>query len=70
MVSTYADDEIVTIEIGKEAKWTISPYLASMHMLYTNGADNVYKNGTIADWVNIYQFFGMFNNFSIFFHFR
>ena len=48
---TNAADYIVHVEIAKDSKWIISPYLATIHMLYTNGADGVYNNGTMATWV-------------------
>ena len=45
------DDEVVDVVISKDAKWTISPYLATIHLLYTNAADGVYNNGTMGNWV-------------------
>merc|ERR1712215_17628 len=40
----------VLVHVNTIPKWTISPLLASTHMLYTNGADAVYGNGSLVDW--------------------
>ena len=48
--TSVCTNPIVQLEINNSSKWTISPYLASMHMLYTNGADGVYDEKMI-EWV-------------------
>ena len=49
--SQEINNDIVQVDIANSSKWIISPYLATIHMLYTNGADGVYNNGTMATWV-------------------
>jgi len=40
----------VQVEVTMDAKWTISPYLASMSLVYAWAPDAVYKNGSIAEY--------------------
>ena len=42
---------VVDVVISENSKWSISPYLATIHLLYTNAADGVYNNGTMGTWV-------------------
>ena len=45
-------DKIVTVSIdASKEKWTISKYLASTHITYTNAADSIY-NDTLVNWYN------------------
>eukprot|EP01048_Picozoa_sp_COSAG05_P021490 COSAG05_NODE_3970_length_1744_cov_4.354407_1_plen_495_part_10 len=41
---------LVSIVVSNEPSWTVSPYLASMSLVYAWAPDAAYKNGTMAKW--------------------
>ncbi len=42
--------DVVTLTVAAQSSWTVSPYLASMSLVYAWAPDAAYKNGTMAEW--------------------
>jgi hypothetical protein len=42
--------DVVEVSVAAQSSWTVSPYLASMSLVYAWAPDAAYKNGTMAEW--------------------
>ena len=42
--------DVVEVSVAAQSSWTVSPYLASMSLVYAWAPDAAYKNGTMAKW--------------------